>query len=147
VSPYCLVWDNANYYLVGRVPGEEETRHYRVDKMDRVTVTGTPSDVPKDFDPAAYVSRYFSMYSGVPARIKLRCKGSLAGVILDRFGRDVMLVPEGDGFTVTLDVVVSPQFWGWLAGLGPGAKLLEPEWAAKEYRQHLQSLLETGEKA
>lgn len=144
VSPYCLVWDNANYYLVGRVPGEEETRHYRVDKMDRVTVTDAPSDVPKDFDPSAYVSRYFSMYSGTPERVKLRCKGFLAGVILDRFGRDTTLVPEGEDFTVTAEVVVSPQFWGWLTALGPDARLVEPAWAREEYETYLRAILGEG---
>ncbi len=142
VSPYCLAWDNANYYLVGRVPGEDMTRHYRVDKMAQVSLSPEPSDVPRDFDPAAYVSRYFSMFSGRPAKVRLRCRESLAGVILDRFGREVMLVPDGEGFfTTTLDVVVSPQFWGWLAGLGTGVELVEPAWAAQEYRAYLQTLL------
>lgn len=143
VSPYCLIWDNANYYLVGREPGEEETRHYRVDKMDRVTVTDVTADVPRDFDSAAYVSRYFSMFSGKPAKARLACPARLAGVILDRFGRETMLVPGGeDAFTATLDVVVSPQFWGWLTALGPKAKLVEPAWAVDEYRAYLQSLME-----
>lgn len=142
VSPYCLVWDNANYYLVGREPGEEDTRHYRVDKMADVAVIDQSADIPRDFDPAAYVSRYFSMFSGRPAKVRLRCPDKLAGVILDRFGREVMLAPAGEGsFTATLDVVVSPQFWGWLAALGPGVKLEAPDWAAGEYRAYLESLL------
>ena len=142
VSPYCLVWDNANYYLVGREPGEDQTRHYRVDKMAQVAVSEEGSDVPRDFDPAVYTSRYFSMFSGRQSRVKLRCDKALAGVILDRFGREVMLVPDGEGhFTVTLDVVISPQFWGWLAALGPKAKLVEPAEATAEYRAYLQSLL------
>lgn len=142
VAPYCLIWDNANYYLVGREPGEEETRHYRVDKMDRVTVTGAHADVPRNFDSAAYVSRYFSMFSGKSAKVRLACPARMAGVILDRFGRETMLVPRGEGFTATLDVVVSPQFWGWLAGLGPQVRLEGPDWAAQEYRAYLQSLLD-----
>lgn len=142
VSPYCLVWDNANYYLVGREKGEEQTRHYRVDKMDRVEASPQRADVPRDFDPAAYTARYFSMFSGRQAQVRLRCHQSLAGVILDRFGREVMLVPDGAWFTVTLDVVISPQFWGWLTALGPKAKLTEPAWAAEEYRAYLQSLME-----
>lgn len=141
VAPYCLVWDNANYYLVGREPGEEDTRHYRVDKMSAVAVSPQSAEIPPDFDPAAYVSRYFSMYSGRSAKVRLRCPGRLAGVILDRFGRESMLVPQGEDFTVTLDVVVSPQFWGWLAGLGPEARLEGPDWAVREYRDYLQSLL------
>ena len=143
VSPFCLVWDNANYYLVGQEPGEDHTRHYRVDKMDRVEVAAEPSRVPRDFDPAVYTARYFSMYSGHRERVRLSCANALAGVILDRFGQEVMLVPDGEGrFTVTLDVVLSPQFWGWLAGLGPEAALLEPAAAAEEYRAYLKRLLE-----
>lgn len=143
VSPYCLVWDNANYYLVGREPGEEQTRHYRVDKMAQVAVDDAPADVPRDFDPAVYTARYFSMFSGRQARVKLRCRKALAGVILDRFGREVMLVPDGaEHFTVTLDVVISPQFWGWLAALGPQARLVEPQAEAEAYRAYLKSLLE-----
>ena len=107
----------------------------------RVSVCPERSDLPRDFDPAAYVGRYFSMFSGTAARVKLRCPESLAGVILDRFGREVMLVPDQGGFTVTLDVVVSPQFWGWLAALGPEARLVEPREEAEAYRAYLQSLL------
>ncbi len=145
VAPYCLIWDNASYYLVGQVPGEDETRHYRVDKMTNVTPTGEKAQLPQSFDSAAYAARYFSMFSGRAAKVRLRCPEGLAGVILDRFGRDVMLVPETGGFTVTLDVVVSQQFWGWLAGLGPGPRVLEPQWAAEEYRDYLQSLLKRQE--
>lgn len=142
VAPYCLAWDNANYYLVGQEPGEEDKRHYRVDKMYQVEVEDAPAAIPADFDPAAYVNRYFSMYSGRPARVRLRCVEALARVILDRFGREAITVPDGDGFTVTLDVVVSPQFWGWLAALGPGARLIEPAWARAEYAGYLKSLLD-----
>lgn len=146
VAPYCLAWDNANYYLVGREPEETHTRHYRVDKMYRVEVEDVPAPIPRDFDPAAYVGRYFSMFSGKPAQVRLRCEESLARVIVDRFGREIITVPDGmGGFTVTLDVVVSPQFWGWLAALGPGARLLEPQWAREEYAGFLQSLLRENE--
>ena len=142
VQPYCLVWDNAQYYLVGREADGEETRHYRVDKMDGVRVTEQPAQIPKNFDPGAYVGRYFSMFSGRAARVRLGCQEAAAGVILDRFGRDVMLAPREGGFTVTLDVVVSPQFWGWLAALGGLAKPEAPEWVAEEYRAYLRGLLE-----
>lgn len=142
VEPYCLVWDNAQYYLVGKIPDGEETRHYRVDKMDSVTVTDKPAEPPKSFDPGAYVGRYFSMFSGRAAQVRLGCQETAAGMILDRFGRDVMLVPREDGFTVTLDVVVSPQFWGWLAALNGLVKPEAPEWVVEEYHAYLRTLLE-----
>lgn len=142
VNPYCLVWDNANYYLVGCEGDDTETRHYRVDKMDAVTVTPENAPMPQGFDPGAYVGRYFSMYSGRVAQVRLGCREAAAGVILDRFGRDVMLVPREGGFTVTLEVVVSPQFWGWLAALGNLAKPEAPDWVVEEYKTYLRSLLE-----
>lgn len=69
-------------------------------------------------------------------QVRLRCTSALAGVVLDRFGQDVMLVPDGeDHFTVTLDVVVSPPFWGWVFGLGDGVEVLSPDWAVDEFRR------------
>jgi hypothetical protein len=59
-------------------------------------------------------------------------------VVLDRFGQDAMLVPDGpDRFTVSLDVVVSPPFWGWVFGLGDEVEVLSPDWAVEEFRQRL----------
>ena len=44
---------------------------------------------------------------------------SLAGVIIDRFGKDVMMIPEDeDYFRVNVDVHVSKQFLGWVFSLG-----------------------------
>ena len=63
----------------------------------------------------------------------------MVGVVLDRFGQDVMLVPDGESnFTVTVDAVVSPQFFGWLFGLGPGVTLLSPDWAVEDFRRRLE---------
>ena len=40
--------------------------------------------------------------------MRLRCRSNLTGVVIDRFGQDIMLVPDGEEhFTVTVDLVVS----------------------------------------
>lgn len=140
VSPYGLVWDNENYYLVGYASDHGEVRHYRVDKMSDIDVTSLPleGEAAGSFDMAGYARKHFGMFSGADAAVTLRCREELAGVVLDRFGQEAMLVPEEGGtFTVTVTVVVSPQFWGWLFGLGDGVKLLSPSWAAAEYRERL----------
>jgi predicted DNA-binding transcriptional regulator YafY len=138
VSPCGLIWDSENYYLAGWDEDYSQVRHYRVDKMSDITITPQPRHVPADWDPEGYARRHFGMFSGRQGVVRLRCAAHLAGVVLDRFGQDVMLVPDGaEQFTVSLNVVVSPPFWGWLFGLGDQVQVLSPDWAVAEFHQRL----------
>ena len=114
-------------------------RHYRVDKMAELAVTCLPLEgVAGDFDIASYAQKHFGMFSGREGQITLRCRSHLVGVVLDRFGRDAILVPDGEEhFTVTVPAVVSPQFLGWVFGLGDGVQILRPDWAAEEMKKQL----------
>lgn len=142
ISPYGLIWSGESYYLVGYDEQSATLRHYRVDKMAQLVVTGLPltgKDRYPDFDPAVYGGKHFGMFAGTEQTVKLRCAGHMAGVVLDRFGLDSILVPEeADTFTVTLSLVLSPQFFGWLFGLDGQVVLLSPQSAVEEYRQRLQ---------
>ena len=145
VSPCGLVWDNENYYLVGWDAAYSQVRHYRVDKMSDLSVAALPIEgaAAGDFDMAQYARKHFGMFSGEEAAVTLRCREELAGVVLDRFGQEAMLVPGQEGsFTVTVTVAVSPQFWGWLFGLGEGVELIAPAWAVQEYRARLKRTAE-----
>lgn len=131
VSPWGLVWDDENYYLVSYDEENCEIRHYRVDKMDKLAETDIPrqgEEYFRDYDMATYSKKTFGMYRGVEHRVKLKVEKSLVGVILDRFGTDVMLHPDKDDkyFTVNVDVSVSEQFLGWVAGLGNGVEIVAP---------------------
>jgi predicted DNA-binding transcriptional regulator YafY len=137
VVPYGLVWDNENYYLVGYDADHCQVRHYRVDKMLDLELDDQARS-GLGFDMAQYAQKHFGMFHGEEAAVTLRCRESLAGVVLDRFGQDAILVPGADDtFTVTVTVAVSPQFWGWLFGLGDGIELLSPTWAVEQFQAKL----------
>ena len=147
VSPWALLWDDENYYLVGYDAAHAERRHYRVDKMESITQTGEKrlgQALFAGFDPAEYSRKVFGMYGGEPQRITLQFtndKNSMANIVFDRFGRDQVLIPAPSGFTVTVEIVPSPQFFAWLTGLGPSVKILSPQPVAEQFRAHLQSVL------
>ena len=146
VFPHGLLWDSENYYLVGWDGTKKEVRHYRVDKMAELALTCLKLEPGEDldlahFDMAAYAAKHFGMFRGREGRVRLRCQEHMVGVILDRFGQDVMLIPDGaDHFTVTVDAVVSPQFFGWLFGLGDAVELTAPDWAVAAFRSQLQAV-------
>lgn len=141
VSPYGLIWNSENYYLVAFDHTNRDMRHYRVDKMANIVVTGLERegrDLYPDFQLAQYGQKHFGMYTGQEMKVTLRGRQSMAGVVWDRFGQDVILVPDGEEFfTVTLPVIVSPQFFGWLFGLDGGITIVGPQEAVTAYRQKL----------
>lgn len=144
VSPWALTWSDENYYLIAYNPLHQEIRHYRVDKIKNLRILlqkRQGQDVFEHFDLAAYVKSTFNMYSGKVRRVTLRCENVLAGVMIDRFGRDVMLIPIGPNhFHVTVDVAISPQFFGWAAGIGPRMQIDSPEDVRSMFLQYLYSI-------
>ena len=117
-----------------------EIRHYRVDKMEKISVTTVDRDgidVYNALDMAVYAKKVFGMFSGTEQKVKLRFENELVGAVLDRLGRDSPIVPDGEEhFTVTADVVVSPQFFAWVSGFGNQVKILSPESVVDQMREH-----------
>ena len=144
VSPFALTWDDEYYYMVAYDSEAQQIRHYRVDKMDRITVTDAERDgmdAYKALDMGVYARKVFGMFSGSEEKVVLRFDNSLVGAVLDRLGQDVMIVPDGDGhFTVSADVIVSPQFFAWVSGFGALAKITAPAAVVEQMRAHAESV-------
>lgn len=146
VSPYGLIWNSENYYLVAFDHAHRELRHYRVDKMTEIVVTGLDREGKEQypgFQLAEYGQKHFGMYSGQEMKVTLRGRRDKASLVWDRFGQDVILVPDGEEhFTVTLPVVMSPQFFGWLLGLDGSVTLIGPRQAVCAYRRRLAAAMD-----
>lgn len=151
VSPWALVWREENYYLVAYDHEDEKIKHYRVDKMGSVEILKNPREGMQQFermDIAAYTNRTFGMFSGVEKMITLRFPNRLTGVVMDRFGKEASFRPDGsDYFLVRASVAVSPQFYGWLAGLGKEATVVRPKEVRDEYIEWLTGILDANMKA
>ena len=139
LSPYALMWDDENYYLLAWDEAEQRLKHFRVDKMADISALETPRQGKEAFaavDMSAYARQVFGMFSGTPRTVKLRFENHLVGAVIDRFGREVLIIPDGDGhFTVSIDAVTSPQFYAWVFGFGSGAEILFPADARDAMRQ------------
>ncbi len=131
VSPFAMTWDDENYYMVAFDSAAGIIKHYRVDKMEKITVLDEErdgQDAYEALDMAVYARKTFGMFTGEEVKVHLRFENHLVGAVLDRLGRDVILVPDGeDHFTVWTDVIVSPQFFAWLCGFQTEAKVIGPD--------------------
>ena len=129
-SPYGLCQDNENCYLLAHSPRHGVTS-YRVDRMTEIQQleeSRTPCPELTGKALLEHAKRLFQMYSGEETGVKLRFHRSLTNVVIDRFGRDTMLIPDGeDHFVFTVNVAVSPMFLSWVIGFGAKAKILYPQ--------------------
>ena len=145
VSPWALTWDDENYYLIAYDSDLQQMRHYRVDKMRNVSLRKERRQGEKmfqDFDLALFSKRTFSMFGGEEQKVSLICNNSLVGVILDRFGKDVMLIPvDKERFRIHMTVTVSSQFFGWLTGLGKDIQLEGPTEVRQQYVEYIAHIM------
>ena len=144
ISPWGLSWDDENYYLVGYDSDGGKIKHYRVDKMLHIQMTDEKREGKECFkklDMADYARKSFGMYGGKEQKVKLRVANDLAGVIIDRFGKNVMMIPEDEAhFTVNVDVHVSKQFLGWIISLGEGVKIISPDEVVDQMKKEIERL-------
>ena len=144
ISPWGLSWDDENYYLVGYDSSVGKIKHYRVDKMLKIQMSEEDREGREHFkklDMADYARKSFGMFGGKEQEVKLFVDNFLAGVIIDRFGKDVMLIPEDkDHFTVKVAVHVSNQFLGWIMSLGDGVKIIGPDEVVEQVQEEIERL-------
>ena len=134
-SPYGLCQDNENCYLLA-LSDRHGITSYRVDRMIDINLLDTPRAPCPELTGKAlldHANKLFQMYSGDATDVKLRFHNSLINVVVDRFGKDTMLIPDGDEyFNFTVRVAVSPMFLSWVIGFGSKAKVLYPQRIADE---------------
>ena len=144
VSPFAMTWDDENYYMVAYDSVAGHIKHYRVDKMERITLLDEERDGQEAYealDMAVYARKTFGMFTGEEVNVQLRFENHLVGAVLDRLGRDVLLIPNGENhFTVRTQVIVSPQFFAWICGFGTAVKVIGPDEVVRQMAEHVKSI-------
>lgn len=147
VSPYKLLINDGNYYLLAFDDARQKLMTYRVDRMKDVRRMGEPRDGAEAFaaiDLRDYTKRTFSMFGGKPERVRIRFINSLLDTALERFGATGVTYSKEDDkhFTVAADVEISDQFFGWLLGFGRRVKLLSPQPLVDQFSAYLDKVRE-----
>ena len=119
ISPWGLSWDDENYYLISD-ESREGKEHF------------------KKLDMADYAKKSFGMFGGKEQTVKLSVHNKLAGVIIDRFGKDVMMIPaDEEHFNVNVDVRVSRQFLGWVFSLRSDIQIVGSDDVVEQMRKEI----------
>ena len=143
VSPYKLLINEGNYYLLAYDDKTQDMRTYRVDRMKEVKALDEPREGAEAFaaiDMETYTRRTFSMYGGQQKRVSIRFINPLLDTAIERFGTapDVFYRPDGERhFVVTADVEISDQFFSWVCGFRNRAKIISPPDVVEDMKKFL----------
>ena len=142
VSPYALLWNNGNYYLYAF--DGKKFRYYRVDRMEAIShpliQKREGKELFREKDITSQAAKVFEMYGGDTYNVCIRFRNKLADVVIDQFGKDVMMMPvDEEHFTITVPVEISPTFFAWISTFGRRVKILDPEPVVAKMRDFIQA--------
>ncbi len=148
VSPWALMWDDENYYLIAYDAAENKIKHYRVDKMKNIELTKEKRrgrELFREFDMAAYSKMNFGMFGGREVDVTIEFADRMAGVFLDRFGTDIPIKSASQkGWSKTrVRVALSDQFLGWIFALGNDVKITGPSKVVEQFKNKLKEMMKS----
>lgn len=145
VSPWHLLWDNEYYYLIAYDNENNKIKHYRVDKMLKISLVDEQREGKEQYkklDIARYAGSLFGMFGGEETKVTLEVHNSMVSVIIDRFGKDIYITPvDEDHFRTNVNVSVSSQFLGWIMSLGDNVKIIAPDEVVERMKAEISRLM------
>lgn len=145
VSPWALLWDDENYYMIAFDDWDNKIKHYRVDKMMYIEVGNDEragKEEFKNFDMAKYSKATFGMYHGEKTKVCIKFANHMCGVFIDRFGKDTLFRKIDENHSeLIVDINVSPQFFGWIFSLGNDVEIVSPVEVVNELREYTKKFI------
>lgn len=134
-------YSDENHYLLGY--DGEKVRPYRIDRMEGVKAEkAMPRQGQEVFDEKIDLDHYrqytFGMYDGKVETVRLRFFHRMMNTVIDKFGSDVVVYKvDGEHFEIEVPVAVSPQFFGWIFGLGGQVQIMSPKPVVRKMKEML----------
>ncbi|HCI59461.1 MAG TPA: hypothetical protein DE313_01435 [Ruminococcus sp.] len=146
VSPFRLIINDGNYYLLGYSDKFKKMRTYRVDRMKGLEILDSDregEEIYKKIDIKDFIERKFSMFDGTVEKVKIQFTKDLLDSFIDRFGSNkVYGIVDSNHYYISTFIEVSPPFFGWLCGFGNKVKIIEPLNVVNQFQKHLQKIIE-----
>ena len=141
-SPYSLVWDGDNYYVVGYSDKYENIGSHRVDRIaEQPEILDEPVVPPKaGLSVEKYVKTTFRMYNAPRKEVELLCDNGVMDAIIDQFGPDVHTYAGAlQNFRVIEEVAVGKVFFNWIFGFEGMVRIKAPADVKEQNRQMVEN--------
>lgn len=151
INPYCLIWSDDHYYLVGNHEKYDNLIHLRIDRIKSVEQTdirarhfSEVSSYTVSFDAADYSNKHLSMFSGDIKPVELICKNEIIEEILDEFGERTKIFPyDSKCFTARINLAVTSGLVSRIMQYGDAIVVRTPNELKNMIINKSKSILET----
>ncbi len=139
-APYFLEPSAIGYstYAIGHSDLVGKLRTRKLERMESVTLTGEPFEIPEDFDPVKLLAGAWGIWfdeEDAPTPVKLKFSPAVARRVQEsRWHPSQKTEPQADdGLIWTAEIDAVEEFVWWVRGWGADCEVLEP----KELRETL----------
>lgn len=126
VSPYSMVCDNQNYYLLCIKEGKVDLSYYRIDLMKDIRVLDEPLDFPASRVDINTARKTVYAYAGKPVDIVLRCKNKVIGGVIDEFGTGIRIAADDEEHFIARIKAAPQGVLYWTMQYLTDVEILEP---------------------
>lgn len=101
----------------------------------------------KSINMADYSKATFGMFGGEKKRVKIHLHNKMAGVFIDRFGKDISFRKIDEKHSeLNVEVFISSSFYGWIFGLGKDVQIVGPVEVVEDMEERLRTMLNAMKK-
>lgn len=136
VSPYAIVYNKQEFYLIGIKEGQDKFYNYRLDRIknlkeldEKRTINKTSGQIQE------YAESLVEMFGGKKEEIEVDCKMLLLDTVFETFGKNITIIKKDDE-TFKLVVDANPLgFRMWAMRNIDAVEVIKPESLRNEMKE------------